>query len=289
MRKYDPFQYTMKFDFVSEPSFCFDFWNQHPELIGIIEGWKRVYYYDNNGNYVPSWTSISTYGRAYDHISLRWFWPSRLMNTGYYTISIGNKERLVHRAVMETFLPVANMNELQVNHKDEVKTHNWITNLEWMTPAENTRYSISTGTIKKYGEFSNFAKINDEIAEAVAQRIAFTDMRYQEIADELGISLSTVSGIANSGRWKHVTEKYHLDNIRRKRARSGCEVVKRVCEFFQKFKSDGRVIKFGERPMVFKEAAVYAGLDPNSKSDIRFIDTIYYRAAYKDICKEYDY
>ena len=46
----------------------------------------------------------------------------------------------VHRLVAETFIP--NPNNLEtVNHKDEVKTNNVASNLEWMSREDNVAYS----------------------------------------------------------------------------------------------------------------------------------------------------
>lgn len=63
----------------------------------------------------------------------------------------------VHRLVMLAFVGDS---DLQVNHKDEDKTNNSLTNLEYLTGLENTRYScckpvecfnLETGeTIKRY-------------------------------------------------------------------------------------------------------------------------------------------
>lgn len=48
----------------------------------------------------------------------------------------------VHRLVAEAFIP--NPNNLEtVNHKDEVKTNNVASNLEWMSRADNKRYSAN--------------------------------------------------------------------------------------------------------------------------------------------------
>ena len=48
----------------------------------------------------------------------------------------------VHRLVAKAFVP--NPNNLEtVNHKDEVKTNNVASNLEWMSPADNKRYSAN--------------------------------------------------------------------------------------------------------------------------------------------------
>lgn len=63
---------------------------------------------------------------------------------GYLQVTLckdGKREQLfVHRLVAEAFIP--NSNDLDtVNHKDEVKTNNAVTNLEWMSRADNVAYS----------------------------------------------------------------------------------------------------------------------------------------------------
>ena len=41
---------------------------------------------------------------------------------------------------METFNPVENMENLDVNHIDENKENNDLTNLEWLTHKDNVNY-----------------------------------------------------------------------------------------------------------------------------------------------------
>lgn len=50
---------------------------------------------------------------------------------------------------METFCPVENMENLQVNHLDENRQNNCLENLQWCTCAENINYG---NRAKKYGE-----------------------------------------------------------------------------------------------------------------------------------------
>lgn len=45
----------------------------------------------------------------------------------------------VHRIVAEAFIPKVPGKDI-VNHKDEVKHHNWVSNLEWVDVSENLHY-----------------------------------------------------------------------------------------------------------------------------------------------------
>ena len=62
---------------------------------------------------------------------------------GYVIISLskgGKKYKCyLHRLVAETFIPNPD-NLPQVNHKDEDKTNNCVSNLEWITPKDNCNY-----------------------------------------------------------------------------------------------------------------------------------------------------
>lgn len=54
---------------------------------------------------------------------------------GYKMVSINSKPKRVHRLVASAFL--GNFPDLQINHKDGVKSNNNIINLEWCTCKEN--------------------------------------------------------------------------------------------------------------------------------------------------------
>lgn len=59
------------------------------------------------------------------------------------------KQERIHRLVMKTFCPCDDMDNLQVNHKDENPQNNCLDNLEWCTVKENINYG---NRAKKYGE-----------------------------------------------------------------------------------------------------------------------------------------
>lgn len=65
-------------------------------------------------------------------------------NKGYRQISVGDRTRGVHRLVASAFFGPC-PEGLEVNHKDHNKAHNAVSNLEYVTHAENQRAAHAAG------------------------------------------------------------------------------------------------------------------------------------------------
>lgn len=133
-------------------------------------------------------TNINT--RGYMHLTLR-------RNNKAYT------ER-VHRLVALTFLPIANSDQLDVNHIDGDKLNNHVSNLEWCTRSENIQHGIRNGLIKTndYGHKRKAVRV-------VETNEVFSSIR--ECARELKIDQSEISQYL-LGRAKKV-KGYHFELI----------------------------------------------------------------------------
>lgn len=99
------------------------------------------------------WKSIEGYNGLYEVSSFGRVRSLRLGKTkilkpgkntcGYLRVELhkdGEKKKfLIHRLVAEEFIPNPE-GKPQVNHKSEVKTENFVENLEWTTRSENINY-----------------------------------------------------------------------------------------------------------------------------------------------------
>lgn len=89
---------------------------------------------------------VSPNGKVKNSITNRVFDPQK-PNNGYYSITLKGKDNkfhsfLIHRLVAQAFIP--NPNNLPfVNHIDENKTNNHVSNLEWVSEVENARHGTS--------------------------------------------------------------------------------------------------------------------------------------------------
>ena len=88
--------------------------------------------------------AITSCGRVYSYKAKKFLKP-RVDKDGYLAVTLfcGDKNHkkycLIHRLVASAYIPNPE-NKPTVNHKDEIKSHNWINNLEWMTMAEQNVY-----------------------------------------------------------------------------------------------------------------------------------------------------
>ena len=107
----------------------------------------------------------------------------------------------VHILVMMAFKPCDNMETLEVNHIDGVKTNNALSNLEWCTPQENQLHAFRIGLQKpRKGESSNFAKLTEGDVKEVF-RLRKQGLTQQAIGDIIGCSKSNISCILKGKSW----------------------------------------------------------------------------------------
>ena len=74
---------------------------------------------------------ISNKGEVYSNKTNKILIP-HMDKDGYLKVKLSGKQRFIHRLVAIEFIPNPN-NLLQVNHKNGVKTDNYVDNLEWCT------------------------------------------------------------------------------------------------------------------------------------------------------------
>lgn len=116
------------------------------EIWKDIEGYEGYYQVSNTGRVKALERTIKRGDISFTKKEKE---KTQLLNPdGYYTVKLskdGNNVRIaVHRLVAMAFIPNDDPT-LEVNHKDFNRINNNVENLEWVTHAENVRYSSLAG------------------------------------------------------------------------------------------------------------------------------------------------
>lgn len=105
---------------------------------------------------------------------------------GYLRAKVGNKARLIHTVVLETFVGQCPKG-MQACHNNGNPEDNRLSNLRWDTPKSNVRDRLSHGTYQ-YGIKNPHARYTDQQILDVYN----SDLPPKEKADKYGVRLSTV-------------------------------------------------------------------------------------------------
>ena len=182
------------------------------------EIWKDIPGYE--GTY-----KVSTHGRIFKHAQTQWmevnkgyrtfkehFLKGSIGTHGYIEITLsknGKKEKcLLHRLVLTSFVPNPK-NKRTCNHKDGIKTNNYLYNLEWATDSENLLHAYETGLNKmteerclhSRGENNVTAKLTQLQVEEIRFMLTFSSLTQKEIAKMYGITQTCVSSIKLRKTW----------------------------------------------------------------------------------------
>ena len=123
------------------------------------------------------------------------------LKSGYLIVDLKcdlHVKESVHRLVLETFCPVENMQDLQVNHKDGNKSNNRLENLEWTTRKENMQHAMSLHLFNpsdRYGEKHPMCKLSKSDVNIIRQLLLQYIYTQHEIALIYNVSDTTISEI----------------------------------------------------------------------------------------------
>lgn len=179
------------------------------------EEWLPITYIPN----LQDWYYVSSYGKIYSKYFDTLIRP-RFLGHGYHEVTLRYKDnracdQLVHRLVLSTFNPVQNMNELQVNHINGIKTDNRIDNLEWCTCEYNILHAHMMGlydnTIGEQASFSTFT--NDQVhkmCQLFEQNIPIDEVCKILRLENNYKNYSKMYNILTHRAWKHISCHYNF-------------------------------------------------------------------------------
>lgn len=186
------------------------------ELINIQEIWKPVVGYEglyevSNYGVVRGLTRECKDKNGNKHVQNEKILSKHDNGKGYLTVRLGKngilKSYYIHRIVADAFIPNPN-NLPEVNHKDENKGNNCVTNLEWISHIDNVNYGTANYRkskeykINKHGldnmSFKKTAKSLNSNCDKNGKLITTQSDLIKCIADREDIDVATVRNVFES-------------------------------------------------------------------------------------------
>lgn len=142
--------------------------------------------------------AITSCGKVWSYMTQK-FLATYFANGYEYTTLKDNTHIKISREVAKAYIPNPN-NLPQVNHKDEVKSHNYVNNLEWSDSMYNANYGTRNERIKKAHSKKIYCKELDRIFNS-----------QKEAAAELGLDQGNISRVCRGKA--NTTGGFHFEFI----------------------------------------------------------------------------
>ena len=178
-----------------------------------MEIWKRIEGFDtyevSNLGRVKSIQHLDSMGRLKDGHYLK---PALDGKGNYLHVNLykngKSHPKNVHRLVANAFISNPNSYR-EINHKDEDKTNNAASNLEWCTHKYNNNYGSKQ--CRSRGTNNPMNKITSSIVEYIKKnhKACGGTMRNKDLAEAFNISPTHVCAIAHGRRWGYATADRH--------------------------------------------------------------------------------
>jgi hypothetical protein len=257
------------------------------EMVKFVEQWMLI----TVDNIKPIYY-ISNYGRIFSIYSNSFITPQQTEN-GYLQVGLTTNSgsriyRKVHRLVMLTFNWVPNNTELQVNHKDCNKHHNWLWNLEWCTAKENIEHAIQHNLRNSVGDNNINAKLNESDVLKIYD-LMINGYNDDQISSIIGCEKQLIPNIGNGRTWSYLFTNDQLNAMKRTRVGSfiSTEQKHSICKFYE-----DNILSYNcyyNRAKLITEAALLnAGIEISDKS-IRIARRLFFRLQNNDITNQYRY
>lgn len=190
------------------------------------EKWKKIkdfpYEVSSSGNvrsldkyqFYPYFTKGNKNGDSQEMIRvLRKGKPMKLTlnQTGYLCVGLHLNRKVkqysVHRLVAMTFIPNP-FNLDVVNHKDENKLNNNVSNLEWCTHSYNSKYSWRKDGVSRKIPLKNFATLlfTDEQIREIKELKRTQLLSNQVIAEQFNVGRRTIDKIITGESYSWIKE-----------------------------------------------------------------------------------
>jgi len=153
----------------------------------LVSGWEKMY-------------EVSNLGRVRSIKKKGLIIASFLEKDGYIVVSLKSPRvmKKVHRLVAKAFIPNPE-DKPQVNHIDNKRNNNVLTNLEWVTHKENSEHCFKQDRFSR-GE-KHYASI---LTEKDVIKIRKSKLTRSMLAKKYGVSWSTVDAVVKRQTWKFV-------------------------------------------------------------------------------------